>query len=253
MSILEQTSLKEGINNDGRSLEVMRHLSEPRFNTDLSVRVFCIDADGRPFSEYSQLRNISDHGAKLQGMVIQLRPGDIIGVRLHGQKARCKVAWAINLEPVDRNEAGVRVLEGEPCPWQEEREKQEAIGTAPISRIPPAARDKRKFARHSIPFPIEIRGCGDVSLCLRTHAADITGNGCYVETTQPLPKGTNLNITFWLSSELLLTTAIVRTSTHGVGMGIEFTDIDDATQKRLQQQLESMVIGSRLVLAKSSS
>jgi hypothetical protein len=186
-------------------------------------------------------------------MVIQLRPGDIIGVRLHGQKARCKVAWAINLEPVDRNEAGVRVLEGEPCPWQEEREKQEAIGTAPISRIPPAARDKRKFARHSIPFPIEIRGCGDVSLCLRTHAADITGNGCYVETTQPLPKGTNLNITFWLSSELLLTTAIVRTSTHGVGMGIEFTDIDDATQKRLQQQLESMVIGSRLVLAKSSS
>jgi hypothetical protein len=62
-----------------------------------------------------------------------------------------------------------------------------------------------------------------------------------------------LNITFWLSSELLLTTAIVRTSTHGVGMGIEFTDIDDATQKRLQQQLESMVIGSRVVLAKSSS
>ena len=252
MSILEQTSLKEGINNDGRSLEVMRHLSEPRFNTDLSVRVFGIDADGRPFSENSQLRNISDHGAKLQGMVIQLRPGDIIGVRLHGQKARCKVAWAINLAPVDRNEAGVRVLEGEPCPWQEEREKQEAIGTAPISRIPPAARDKRKFARHSIPFPIEIRGCGDVSFCLRTHAADITGNGCYVETTQPFPKGTNLNITFWLSSELLLTTAIVRTSTHGVGMGIEFTDIDDATQKRLQQQLESMVIGSRVVLAKSS-
>jgi hypothetical protein len=231
----------------------MRHLSEPRFNTDLSVRVFGIDADGRPFSENSQLRNISDHGAKLQGMVIQLRPGDIIGVRLHGQKARCKVAWAINLEPVDRNEAGVRVLEGEPCPWQEEREKQEAIGTSPISRIPPAARDKRKFARHSIPFPIEIRSCGDVSLCLRTHAADITGNGCYVETTQPLPKGTNLNITFWLSSELLLTTAIVRTSTHGVGMGIEFTDFDDATQKRLQQQLEGMVIGSRLVLAKSSS
>jgi hypothetical protein len=176
-------------------------------------------------------------------MVIQLRPGDIIGVRLHGQKARCKVAWAINLAPVDRNEAGVRVLEGEPCPWQEEREKQEAIGTAPISRIPPAARDKRKFARHSIPFPIEIRGCGDVSFCLRTHAADITGNGCYVETTQPLPKGTNLNITFWLSSELLLTTAIVRTSTHGVGMGIEFTGIDDATQKRLQQQLESILIG----------
>jgi len=28
----------------------MLHLSEPRFNTDLSVRVFGIDADSRPFS-----------------------------------------------------------------------------------------------------------------------------------------------------------------------------------------------------------
>src|ERR1700729_921171 len=115
----------------------MPHLSEPRFSTDLSVRVFGIDADSRPFSENSQLRDISDHGARLQGIVIPLRPGDIIGIRLDGRKARCKVAWAINLEPVDRNQAGVRVLEGEPCPWQQEREKQKASATAPISRTPP--------------------------------------------------------------------------------------------------------------------
>jgi hypothetical protein len=36
----------------------MRHLSEPRFNTDLSVRVFGIDADSRPFSENSQPRKL---------------------------------------------------------------------------------------------------------------------------------------------------------------------------------------------------
>jgi|ERR1700683_3609809 len=219
----------------------MQHPSEPRFNTNLSVRVFGIDAASRPFSENSQLKNISDHGAKLRGIVIQLKPGDIIGVKLRGKKARCKVVWAIYLEPADRNEAGVRVLEGECSPWQEEREKQQALAS-PISRTPPA-RDKRKFARQSIPFPIEIRGCGDVRLHVRTHAADITGNGCYVETIQPLPKGTKLSIGFSLSSELLLTTAIVRTSTGGVGMGIEFTGIDEATQKRLQQHLESMVIG----------
>jgi PilZ domain len=231
----------------------MRHPTEPRFSTDLSVRVFGIDADSRPFSENSQLKNISDHGARIQGIVIQLKPGDIIGIRLHGQKARCKVAWAINLEPVDRNQAGVRVLAGEPCPWQEERRKQEAIATKPVSRTPPPARDKRKFARHSIPFPIEIRGCGEVNLHIRTTAADIAGNGCYVQTMQPLPEGTNLSITFWLSSELLLTTATVRTSTSGVGMGIEFTGIDEATQKRLQKQLESMLIGGKLALAKSTS
>ena len=134
------------------------------------------------------------------------------------------------------------MLEGELSPWQEERKKQQAIAS-PISRIPPAKTDKRKFVRQSIPFPIEIRGCGDVRLHLRTHAVDMTGNGCYVETIEPLPKGTKLSIGFSLSSELLLTTAIVRTSTSGVGMGIEFTGIDDETQKRLQQHLESILIG----------
>jgi hypothetical protein len=71
----------------------------------------------------------------------------------------------------------------------------------------------------------------------------MTGNGCYVETIEPLPKGTKLSIGISLGSDLLLTTAIVRTSTGGVGMGIEFTGIDEATQKRLQQHLEGMVIG----------
>jgi hypothetical protein len=52
----------------------MRYSSEPRSNTDLSVRVFGIDADSRPFSENSQLRNIS--GAKLQDIVIQTRDGE---------------------------------------------------------------------------------------------------------------------------------------------------------------------------------
>jgi hypothetical protein len=36
-------------------------------------------------------------------------------------------------------------------------------------------------------------------------------------------------------------------------MGIEFTGIDEETQKRLQKQLEGMVIPGRLALAKSTS
>ena len=79
---------------------------------------------------------------------------------------------------------------------------------------------------------------------MRTRTADIAGSGCYIETMLPLPVGTIAMITFWLNSERVRTTAIVRTCDSGVGMGIEFTGLDQATQKRLQQQVETIDVES---------
>jgi hypothetical protein len=56
----------------------------------------------------------------------------------------------------------------------------------------------------------------------------------------PLPAGKLLNITFWIESERISTAAIVRSCDGGVGMGIEFTGLDDKTRERLQRQIETM-------------
>ena len=72
--------------------------------------------------------------------------------------------------------------------------------------------------------------------------ADIGGQGCYVETMVPFPLKKAVTITFWLNSERVKTTAIVRTSDGGVGMGIEFTGLEDATQKELQEHLENLAL-----------
>ena len=79
---------------------------------------------------------------------------------------------------------------------------------------------------------------------MHTQATDIGGRGCYVETRLPLQIGTALVVTFWLESEKVATSAIVRTSDGGVGMGIEFTGLNEETQLRLQRQLERMDAGS---------
>ena len=84
---------------------------------------------------------------------------------------------------------------------------------------------------------------------MRTRTADIAGNGCYIETMLPLPVGRVLIITFWLDSESVRTAAIVRTCDRGVGMGIEFTGLDQATQKRLQQQVESIAVESAEIVS----
>ena len=60
----------------------------------------------------------------------------------------------------------------------------------------------------------------------------------------PFPVEKILDLTFWLNTRQIHTRAIVRTCDGGVGMGIEFTGLDEATQRQLQQQVESMAVES---------
>ena len=220
----------------------MQDKPEPRVDVDLPVRVFGMNADGHPFSQNAHARNVSDHGAKLSGLENQLKPGDIIGVQVGNKKARCKVVWVVNAGHLQKIEAGVKMVEGQQSPWQTEMQPTQPVA-APASRN---AQDKRKFSRQQVPFPIEIRDERSTGLHMRTNTADINGRGCYVATMLPLPVGKVLYITLWLDSEKITTAATVRACDGGVGMGIEFTGLDEKTQERLQLHVEKMAAESGL-------
>jgi PilZ domain len=224
----------------------MPDTSEPSFKVDLLIRVFGMDAGGRPFSQDAHCQNISARGAQLSGLEKQLRPGDIIGVQFGDRKARCTVMWAGDGGRARKIEAGVKILLGQPCPWQAELERPRTKTGGPISRTAPVAKDKRKFPRQRIAFAIEIVDGNSSASRLQTSTADIAGGGCYVETRHPLPLRKMLNITFWLNSKRVQTEAIVRTSDSGVGMGIEFIGLDEAMQKLLQEQIETLAAESGL-------
>jgi hypothetical protein len=227
----------------------MPNKSEPRFSVDLPIRVFGVDDDDHAFSQVVRVRNISDHGAELTGLEEHLESGDVIGVHFGDKTARCTVIWVKKVAGAQKVEVGVKLAEGQPHPWQEEMQRQRARGTAPISRVPPALKDRRRFPRHRIPFEIEIRGEQGEDPPMRTKTADIAASGCYIETILPLPVGTVLSITFWLESKRVRTTAIVRTCDRGMGMGIEFTGLDREGQKRLQRQVETIAVESAEITA----
>ena len=215
---------------------------EPRLDVEFPIRVFGMGADGRPFLQNVQARNISNHGAKLTGLETQLKPGDLIGVQVGDKKARCKVIWVVDAGPVQKVSVGVKLVEGQPCPW--EKEMQQTPVAEPATRVTPSEEDKRKFPRQRVPFPIEIRDQDGVGSHMNTKAADISARGCYVETMLPLPVGKLLTITFWLDSERISTPAVIRSCDGGVGMGIEFTGLDEPTKERLQRRVEAMAAES---------
>jgi len=126
----------------------------------------------------------------------------------------------------------VQILSGQKSPWQEVV-KTEKANVAP-------SKNKRKYVRHKVWFPLEIGFEDSRRTHMQTNATDIGGRGCYVETLLPLPLGTKVKIAFWMDSEKIQTSGVVRASDGGVGMGIEFTQLDDHVQERLQKHLEKL-------------
>jgi len=206
--------------------------SEPRLTVDLPVRIWGMSADGRPFSQHARAQNISSEGALISGVESELKVGDVIGVQCDEKKTRCTVMWTMNTGPVKRNQVGVKLLADHECPWKNYLPMEGATVTIPSS-------NRRRWHRHKIMLPLELRD-EHAKAPTRINATDVSGNGCYVESMLPLPLGTFLRVDFWLDSERVNITAVVRTCDPGVGNGIEFTGLPVDGKQRMQKYLDGI-------------
>jgi len=215
--------------------------SAPRATLDLKVRVWGMGGNNQPFFQNAFAQNISATGACIYGIDAELKVGDVIGVQYEGKKARCKVVWVVDAGALKKTQVGVQLVLDQDCPWTA------ALPTdmKAEERTAPRHDNRRKFLRHKISFPLELRD-ERVNTPLRVNATDISGNGCYVETVMPLTIATNLRVDLWIGDEHLSPSAIVRTRDPGVGMGIEFTGLPEETKKRFQAHLDKLDPGNSL-------
>jgi hypothetical protein len=205
---------------------------ETRVAAVILVRVWGMDAEGRPFFQNANASNISSEGAMISGIAHPLKAGDVIGVQHGEKKARFKVVWVVDGGVARKIEVGVQILPNQQSPW-------EMLTQADKAEVAPA-KNKRRYVRHKVLFPLEI-GFEDARRThMQTNATDIGGRGCYVETLLPLPLGTKVKVTFWMDSEKIQTSGVVRASDGGVGMGIEFTELHNQVQDRLQKHLDKL-------------
>src|SRR5689334_1749644 len=205
---------------------------EPRIPADLPVRVWGMSSNGRAFSQSARAQNISSEGALLSAIDYDLTVGDVIGVQYKEKKARFKVIWVINAGSEQKVQAGVQVLSDQEAPWKYE---------LPVAGkdVAPAESNRRRFTRHKIPIPMEIRD-ETAGAPMRVQVTDVSGNGCYVETILPLQKATNLRVEFWIDEKKVAGSAVVRTCDPGVGMGLEFTGLTPETKQHVQEYLDRL-------------
>ena len=216
----------------------MEKRPETRISADIPVRVWGMDADGKPFFQSAMASNLSSEGALLSRLHHSMKQGEIIGIQYADKKGRFEIKWVKAVGVPKTFQAGVQLLAGQVVPWAEV-----AGENKPAPRPVQRGSEKRRFVRHKVLFPLTISFADGSRSHMQCSATDIGGRGCYVESLVPLRINTEVIVTFWIDSHKFSTKGIVRASDPGVGMGIEFTALETQIQQQLQEYLEKLDTG----------
>ena len=88
-----------------------------RVGAFLTVRIWGVDAKSMPFTQHAQVRNISDRGAVLQGMIRPVKAGEILHVQQDEVQAQFRVVWAGKPGTKRQGRIGIESLPSEPSIW----------------------------------------------------------------------------------------------------------------------------------------
>jgi PilZ domain-containing protein len=88
-------------------------------------------------------------------------------------------------------------------------------------------RERRQNKRHAFSATAEVVDVVSGAR-LSTRAADLNQGGCYLDLLSPLPIGTKVRIRILSDGAEMACSAVVRDSQPGMGMGVAFTDLNDA-------------------------
>lgn len=197
----------------------------------LPAKIFGLDAEGKPFFQRATVRSPSGDSALLDGVEHHLKPGDILGLQCEERKARVRVLWASAVKGTETMQVGVQLLAAQKCPWLGAVEAETHIVKA-------GGRERRKNPRYKISIGLEIRDESNHAK-MQVRTTDMSVGGCYIETFLPLKIGTKLSVEMWVNTDKITISAVVRTSDPGVGMGIEFLDLNCEEELHLERLLRS--------------
>lgn len=92
--------------------------NEPRFASELAVRIWGCDDRGVRFVQDAIARNLSGSGALLTGIQQNLRCGDLVGVQFENRQAHFRIIWVRDSGGTRRIQAAVQKVGAYECPWK---------------------------------------------------------------------------------------------------------------------------------------
>ncbi|HUO16974.1 MAG TPA: PilZ domain-containing protein [Verrucomicrobiae bacterium] len=205
---------------------------EPRKAVEVPVRIFGTDSSGAIFSQKALTVNVSRGGAQLKGVQASLALDEIVGLTYGNNKVHFRVKWIGGPGTARAGHVGLLNITPEKTLWDF---PLDAEGADPFT---PGTVEKRKYPRYRCQTSIEVHVHNGPSFW--GNVADLSIGGCYLEMPIPLPAGTKLKVAIWLGQERAQAEGEVAHCTPGLGLGIRFTQIEEADRGRIQNFLNKL-------------
>lgn len=221
---------------------------EPRHAIRIPVRIFGTDADGQMFSENVHSFDISNQGARLDGVKARLKPGEVIGVSQGQKKSRFCIQWVGQLGTDTAGQVGLVNVTNDKSIWDAplaSKSPDPYVESGPVGERRKAP-DRREVAdrrgggaRLKCVISVQLQPSGQ-SAPIWGKAVDMSMGGCFIEMPIPLQKGTKLAIGIWIKESKLQANGRVVNSRPGFGIGVQFTEMSEIDTAQLKDFLKSI-------------
>lgn len=211
----------------------MGNRQQSRSETRVPVRIFGTDRDGQIFSEKAFTVNISRQGVELSGVQAQPKPDEIVGLTYGQTKAHFKVRWVGETGSSKVGHIGLLNLSPEKQLW--DFPVPESLDGVDEKTVERRVHPRLKCATSVELYPSE------QAAPIRARTGDISLGGCFVEMSNPLPKGTEARIAIWVKDVKLWAKIQVVSVAPGYGISVKFLAMSDPDRHQLQQFMDSQV------------
>jgi len=207
---------------------------EPRKDIRVPVRIFGTDSAGRIFNEKVFTVNVSRHGVELSGVQAQPNIDEIIGLTYGTIKSHFRVKWVGQPGTPRLGHMGLLNLSPEKTLWDFPLAGPSVDGAAGT------AHDRRAHPRVKCANSVEVYPNNETTP-IRARTGDMSLGGCFIEMSNPLPKGTEMRLAVWVKETKLWAKGKVITSTPGYGIGVQFTEMAEQEKAQLKRFLDSLI------------
>lgn len=232
---------------------------ENRVSVSLPVRVAGLDQNGNVFSQTAQTIDVSRTGARLSGIRCLRGPGEMITIESGSRSARFRVVWIGIPGTSEDGHFGVKALQLEkrifkidpgelradsyfpPTPYTPEP----SLTTPSIPKSKPWDQSESRVSPR-----IRCSGVGQITQPGVTYpiwakVTDISLGGCYLELVFTMSPHSPVKLQLTIHDRTFTAAGTVATSHPGVGAGIKFTRVDDASRIILVELLQQLTTQRR--------
>jgi hypothetical protein len=209
---------------------------DQRVDAVYPVRLWGMDASGRPFIEAATTVNVSRRGVMIKDVPGKLAVGEVVGLRMGEEKAKFRVVWIGKAGTPEEGHMGLQCVDvGKPF-------LEHALPPTTLdSYVRPPQAERRQLARVKCSLSVEVHN-DQVGVRAWATLRDISLGGCYVEMSQPYATESKLRIGLWLDKETKVwADGIVISSHPGFGMGIKFVALSRPNTLALERFLKPLL------------